>query len=504
MSCEVLWHDKIITLKNNNYYPVLIKTPNGETVESIDIVSNVRDHDTGELVAQDNGCRTTPKLIVKDINETDNKKSGNLSLRESKTYMIMGEASKNKINMMDDMGNRKQENMWKVLQVIDQNTADTEYSTFTVITQNLQNANRPHNLYNAILTVHMSNGQTFDITFKYICPSPTVNERHKIAVRRILYTFYHTLSNNTLTDNEKMRTIKSKCEEIYPDFTSSYVRAEESVKRYRRFSSSVDVESDDDQQPRKRTLVSFDAYILTSIDSTDAESGQYFVLVMTTGGQEWVVDNLETQPMLDTTLVSTTTPPDTIINSPDVYRGMRYRDIVSAATQRATEANHVLLWVKFKDHLFDPFYSNHSRIHFTMRNDASGVYANVTTNVFEYGLTGNDTRLSVITSLYNIAQGVVSNGDIVSIITPSVVKEDFILFSGITEELKNIDIDHDAPVNGDLLTPDITTPPPGDLDFDLLDHEESPLSPKEAHQHELDETTTPSTDDDFELEPLDF
>ena len=414
MNSKVLWHDKLITLRCNYWYPILIETPNGQNVKSIEFVNYIRNIEDGSLIPIDVNEKNQPKLFVMNIAEKNNNKTGDLSFKESKKYILLESRSKNQVQVTSNNGEKFNIGMYHMLETIEQNKGGRGFCSFVLIAQNVQNK-KPPNLYSMCMTVTMSDGQKLEVVFKYITPSKSVGVKHKNAASNILYTFY-TKIKSSVNDTDTMNDIVQHCETVYPDFNKSFKCAERTTSKRKR---------DPNPDDAKRTLTTFVGYVLFNINWIKSRHNYYWLIVSGVDNRDgWVIDNVETSPMVNARIRISSDPSSELVNNPNMYKGVRYGEIIENAKKYAKSSNHLLLWMDIDDSQMS-MDDITSSIHFTMRRD--NVYANVATNVFNYTFNLGNSEYDIIASLKEYADGGF-NKNISKVLEPQYTENDFTNF----------------------------------------------------------------------------
>lgn len=418
----------------NHYYPVMVSTPEGQTIKTVRVVNVEKDEDTGELVEIDLDRTDQPAVFVKGYDEDLNLKRGELTHNESRFVVNLKNSSK-KLTMLGPNGEKDIITMTKLLEDFDQNEEGRLFSTFIVVAARMQ-AKATRYLYQMDMTIEMSDGTVLEHVFKYIKPSRNVWIMHKEALNKTLYVFHHTMFDEDLTDHEIMASIKRQTDKIWPDMShhaqlAKRVAASNGTEKRRllnqqqkkaggkdmrftkrRFNEldlleeQEEVDDSEVQRPSKRLVTDLSAVIMSRVDWLNVDMSYNFIIVqgLDASGGEWVIDNAECTPMVDGRLEITKELPEKIMNDPDLYKSVPYRNIMRNAQMYAKANNQTLLWFKISDNFEITGPVTPTVIKFTIRNTTGSDYVHVTTNGF---ITEPiyDTHKVVVKTMYEYYNG---------------------------------------------------------------------------------------------------
>lgn len=488
---EVKWFDPILNKRWNFHYPVLISTPNGETIKNISIKKYVQPIDSTELVELSKDIIKQPKIIIFKLNEEENLKRSKLGPKESKYYLNLVQGSVTKVKLGEDKYKLRD-----VLDTVTSNRSDRHYSSFVVSTA--ISTVQIEYLYSAVLDVEMSDGNHHEVYLRYITPTPKVSFQHKDAANKILKMFYETMRNHgSMTDEEMIDSIVTQAKAIYPDFGTTFKMAEYKTKnngKEKKYQSKKRRrkqigDTNDEYVHPKRTLVSVNAYIQNEIEFAPLESFFFVIIEGVDRNRSWLFDNIDTN--LPATLLFEYDTPKELTNSPNLYKNQKYNDIITQAYNYAYQNNSAILWFKMTDvDIFSDVGENGEKFHirFTMKDEESGLYVNVSTNEIEANTSWKFLEQKIITGLYNFKEGNL-NTDLQSILDPAVIEEEFTIFKQVAENDPELDklISSPFPVDDNVADGDIDPFKFDDDMFDLID-DKDPMYNDEELQKVIDET----------------
>ena len=438
MSCEILWSPKTINRRFNHFYPFLISTPNGQTIESIRLVNMEKDEDTGALVEIAHDRVDQPSLIVPRINDSMNIKKYELKPNETKYYSpIYGSINSGRSTSLVSPDNINQPiKINKLIHDLDCDQSGRLFSSFLLMTARVQ-APAAQWLYEARVEITMSDNTLMVQTLKYISPMKKIQDQHKAALYKSLYIFYHNIVGTDYTDDEVIANITGKIQEVWPDMTMSTEyskrksasngtkrRAVLNAKRKRRpkkptvynekeAMESSDEESDSDEggellePPVKRQVTHVNAILMSRIEWMDVDKGIFYIIMKDhdVSGDEWVIDNVETSPVLDGRVEVLKEPPTDFTNNPDMYKSIPYRTIIENARNHAKESGDTLLWLKISDSGDFIGPTSPTTVRFTARNTTNEDYVNAVTNGFEGSGLDLFTEKVIIKTLHDYSNG---------------------------------------------------------------------------------------------------
>ena len=485
MSCEILWSPATLNRRFNNYYPFLVSTPNGQTIKAIRLMNMEKDEDTGQLMEIAADRMDQPSLVVYRHNDSMNIKSYILKPNETKYYLpIYGAPTSGRSTSLVSPGNINEPiKVNKLIRELDSDEEGRLFSSFILMTARVQQPAAKY-LYQAGVEITMSDGTVLLQILKYISPTKTVQDKQKAALYKALYIFYHNITNKNLSDDDIMNNIIGRIPEFWPDLSQTikkstrkaasngtYRRIELNANRKKRKrvseayneedelksdSGVSDEDSDDEvgdvvdsddevEPPAKRHNSHTDAIIMSNIVWMDVDQGIFYIIVkdIDISGDEWVIDNVETRPVVDGRVEVLKQPPQILMNDPDMYKTVSYRTIIENARQRAKTDGDTLLWLKVTDtaDLLGP--SEPTTITFTARETTGDKFINVTTNGFEgTGLELFSSKL-VIKTLYEYYNGTTTPASLMGPPSVEAGDEDFIHFQRPGEFVMDIDFDTD-------------------------------------------------------------
>jgi hypothetical protein len=558
MSCEIFWSDTVISRRFNHFYPVLVSTPNGETITEIRVVNVESEEDTGDLVEISVERTDQPCVLVKGYDEDLNLKRKGVSPHEHKYWIGLAPNSVKKQVMVGPDGTKEQIRMVQLLDDLDQNESGRLFSSFAIIVARTQ-APAARYLYQMNCDITMSNGQVLTQVFKFVAPSPRIYKLHKDALNRALYIFYHNLMSVDQTDDEIISNITNSLNNLWPDMSRTTELAEkvsasngtqrrvqlnakkkapeEDRRRYakrtfKELGATMGGSSSSSSPPVKRHLTETSATIMGEIEWLDADKGLQYVIVhnVDASGDEWTIDNVETSPVVDGRVIVTKDPPKALMDNPDMYKSMPYRHIINNAIKYATTSGDTLLWYKVEDcdSLDGPVEP--TTIKFTLRNSSTGQFTNVTTNSFISHPFMN-LEETVVKVLHDYYHGNATNEQLLTPPEAQIDDKDFVRFQkpgeldlGELDDLDAIPPPSNVPqmerqesfFDDDLLLqwspPSSPVPVPAPAPQQSEDIDLFPLSPLPEPTNDgivpppTQAPSTPLFDDNFdiELEPLDF
>ena len=556
MSCEIFWTDNVINRRFNHFYPVMVSTPNGQTVSSVRVVNLEKNEETGALEEISLDRDDQPCVLVKGYDEDLNEKRKSLAPHESKYYVSLS-TSKRKQVMVGPNGEKESITHPELLDSLDFNEEGRLFSTFVIVVARTQ-APAARYLYQMNMDITMSDGTELSHTFKYLVSSPKIYKMHKAALNQALYIFYHNLMDNNLTDNEIMGNVNGRLTEIWPDLGSSikmakkvaasngterraYLdskkvapendrrRTKRSFNQVNMLEDAVELHAGDDDlvavsdPPAKRQLTEATATVMGSIEWLSVDNGMQYIFLhgLDVSGDEWSIDNVEVSPVIDGKVEISKEPPVSLNDNPDMYKGLSYRKIIENARTKAASANESILWFKISDNLELMGPDHPCVIKFTVRNSTTGQYVNVTTNGFESSTMFSVER-TVIAALYKYFNGQATGEYLLNPVEPEAGDADFVHFhkpgdldlGGLSDDLEDVE---DAPMpppmdrqdsffDESLMggMDDLVNPPPA-APQQVRTPSPQPLSPAQLSPDSFAPPPfepTPSLD--FELEPLDF
>lgn len=389
MDTSVVWTDSVFDKRFNAYYPIVISTPKGDVIESIEAVNlyiDVKnppapgddDYEYIERELEDND--DVPVVIIRDF--MDDLAPNNINWNKT--------SAKN--TMIDEFGNTFNVNVLEYIDTMTVNDTHRTLKSFVVIAKSVQNSSE--GLAMLKITVTMANQEKHDIFMAYKSLKPAKWKAHRRNLQVMTGGMYKLFSNDNNTDDEIIDGIRAL------DANFERLPVAHAGHKTRKRKAKVD---DHDDIP-KRSLVEYGCFYPMLINCP--YDTYYYVVVAADQSNALQVASFTTNPPLPCNIEHVSGIPEGLYNSIDMYNGQKFGTVAQSAENYASSHGNTIFWFKLSD---SDFFAQETRfvmnISVTSASDPSIRGTVVVANVNFSTCPLSDPVEEIVVSLDNYANG---------------------------------------------------------------------------------------------------